>query len=109
MKAMVLCKLAPIETRPLFSSCLKCEYCTEARENLCEDAEITGETVQGGYAEYILAREDFVTPIPDSIDCESAAPLFCLGITAYQAVKAVGPARSIIKSIQQNYISPTGF
>ncbi|HEV8387108.1 MAG TPA: alcohol dehydrogenase catalytic domain-containing protein [Nitrososphaera sp.] len=79
--------------QPLFSSCLKCQYCTEARENLCEDAEITGETAQGGYAEYILAREDFVTPIPDSIDSESAAPLFCPGITAYKAVKAVGLAR----------------
>ena len=78
--------------QPLFSSCLKCEYCKEARENLCEDAEITGETVQGGYAEYIRAREDFVTPIPDALDSESAAPLFCPGITAYKAVKAVEPA-----------------
>jgi propanol-preferring alcohol dehydrogenase len=79
--------------QPLFSSCLKCEYCRARRENLCESAEITGETVQGGYAEYIVAREDFVTPIPDSLDSEHAAPLFCPGITAYKAVKASEPAK----------------
>ena len=69
--------------QPLFSSCLHCEYCTAGRENLCENAEITGESVQGGYAEYINALEEFVTPIPDNLDSEHAAPLFCPGITAY--------------------------
>lgn len=78
--------------QPLFSSCLQCEYCAASRENLCESAEITGESVQGGYAEYISAAEDFVTPIPDSLDSEHAAPLFCPGITAYKAVKAGEPA-----------------
>jgi propanol-preferring alcohol dehydrogenase len=79
--------------QPLFSSCLRCEYCKDGREHLCDNAEITGETVQGGYAEYISAKEGFVTAIPDSIDSEHAAPLFCPGITAYKAVKAAGPAR----------------
>ena len=54
---------------------------------MCESAEITGETVQGGYAEYITALEEFVTRIPDNLDSEHAAPLFCPGITAYKAVK----------------------
>jgi alcohol dehydrogenase, propanol-preferring len=78
--------------QPLFSSCLQCDYCTSGRENLCESAEITGETVQGGYAEYISALEEFVTPIPDNFDSAHAAPLFCPGITAYKAVKASEPA-----------------
>ena len=78
--------------QPLFSSCLQCEYCMSRRENLCESAEITGETVQGGYAEYISAVEEFVTPIPDNFDSAHAAPLFCPGITAYKAVKASEPA-----------------
>lgn len=77
--------------QPLFSSCLHCEYCALGRENLCESAEITGESVQGGYAEYISAVEEFVTPIPDNLDSEHAAPLFCPGITAYKAVKASEP------------------
>ena len=78
--------------QPLFSSCLQCEYCMSSRENLCESAEITGETVQGGYAEYLSALEDFVTPIPDNFDSAHAAPLFCPGLTAYKAVKASEPA-----------------
>ncbi len=78
--------------QPLFSSCLRCEYCMSSRENLCESAEITGETAQGGYAEYIFALEEFVTPIPDNFDSAHAAPLFCPGITAYKAVKASEPA-----------------
>jgi alcohol dehydrogenase, propanol-preferring len=78
--------------QPLFSSCLQCDYCTSGRENLCESAEITGEAVQGGYAEYISALEEFVTPIPDNFDSAHAAPLFCPGITAYKAVKASEPA-----------------
>jgi propanol-preferring alcohol dehydrogenase len=80
--------------QPLFSSCLKCDYCREGKEHLCEDAEITGESVQGGYTQYIVADENFLTPIPDSIDSAHAAPLFCPGITAYKAVKASEPAKN---------------
>lgn len=79
--------------QPLFSACLNCDYCRAGKEHLCDDAEITGESVQGGYAEYMVAGEEFVTPIPDSIDSPHAAPLFCPGITAYKAVKASEPAK----------------
>ena len=79
--------------QPLFSSCMKCEYCMAGKEHLCDSAEITGESVQGGYAEYIAADEEFVTRIPDSMDSTHAAPLFCPGITAYKAVQASEPAR----------------
>jgi propanol-preferring alcohol dehydrogenase len=79
--------------QPLFSSCMKCGYCKSGKEHLCDDAEITGESVQGGYAKSIVAGEQFVTIIPDSIDSPHAAPLFCPGITAYKAVKASEPAK----------------
>lgn len=79
--------------QPLFSSCMKCGYCKSGKEHLCDDAAITGESVQGGYAESIVAGEQFVTIIPDSIDSPHAAPLFCPGITAYKAVKASEPAK----------------
>jgi propanol-preferring alcohol dehydrogenase len=77
--------------QPLYSSCLKCEYCRNGRENLCESAEITGENVNGGYAEFIAVSEPFATKIPDDFKAEYAAPLFCPGITAYKAVKASQP------------------
>lgn len=78
---------------PLHGSCMYCDYCKAGREHLCDKAEITGESLLGGYAEYITVSEDFATPIPDSMKSEYAAPLFCAGITAYKAVKASEPAK----------------
>ncbi|KKM18464.1 hypothetical protein LCGC14_1665480, partial [marine sediment metagenome] len=77
---------------PLLSSCMECQYCKEGKEQLCEKMEVTGESLRGGYAEYINVSEDFATKVPDSMKPEYAAPLFCAGITAYKAVKAAEPA-----------------
>ena len=76
---------------PLLKSCMECSYCNEGKEYLCENNEITGETLRGGYTEYINASENFLTKVPDSMSAEYAAPLFCPGITAYKAVKAAEP------------------
>ena len=78
---------------PLLKSCMKCNYCDEGKEYLCENNEITGETLRGGYTEFINASENFVTKIPDSMSSEYAAPLFCPGITAYKAVKDAEPQK----------------
>lgn len=77
---------------PLHGSCMQCQYCKEGKEQLCDLADITGESLLGGYAEYITVSEDFATSIPSSMSAEFAAPLFCAGITAYKAVKASEPA-----------------
>ena len=76
---------------PLLSACGECQYCTEGNEQLCDSMEVTGETLRGGYAEYITAPEKFATRIPSTMKSEYAAPLFCAGITAYKAVKAAEP------------------
>ena len=76
---------------PLLEACKKCQYCEEGKEYLCESSKITGETLKGGYSEYITVIEDFATKVPDSMKSEYAAPLFCAGITAYKAVKATEP------------------
>lgn len=78
---------------PLLESCRKCDYCTEGRENLCEESDILGESLMGGYSEYVVVAEDFAVRIPDAMSPEYAAPLFCAGITAYKAVKAAEPRR----------------
>ena len=83
---------------PLLKSCMNCTYCNEGKEYLCETNEITGETLRGGYTEYINASENFITKIPDSMSSEYAAPLFCPGITAYKAIKAAEPKK--IKKLQ---------
>ena len=76
---------------PLLEACKVCQYCKEGKEQLCESSIITGESLKGGYAEYITVSEDFATKIPESMKPEYAAPLFCAGITAYKAVKAAEP------------------
>ncbi len=76
---------------PLLEACKVCQYCKEGKEQLCESSIITGESLRGGYAEYITVSEDFATKIPERMKSEYAAPLFCAGITAYKAVKAAEP------------------
>ncbi len=74
----------------LYESCRTCEYCLTGNENLCLERKTTGESVDGGYAEYIVAPHDFIYKLPDNIGFEEAAPLFCPGVTAYRAVRRAG-------------------
>ncbi len=74
----------------LYESCRTCEYCLTGSENLCLERRTTGESVDGGYAEYIVAPYDFVYRLPDNLGFEEAAPLFCPGVTAYRAVRRAG-------------------
>ncbi len=68
-------------------TCGTCGFCTSGRENLCESARFTGYHLDGGYAEYALAAEDFAYPIPDAFSDLDAAPLLCAGIIGYRALK----------------------
>jgi len=76
---------------PMIGSCRECSYCKEGKENLCDSMDILGESLLGGYSEYVNIHEDFATKIPDSMKSEYAAPLFCAGVTAYKAVIASEP------------------
>jgi propanol-preferring alcohol dehydrogenase len=69
------------------SACGQCEYCLSGQENLCPDFKATGRDIDGGYAEYMKVRADFVHPIPDSISDSEAAPLLCAGAVGYRALK----------------------
>jgi propanol-preferring alcohol dehydrogenase len=73
--------------QPLWSTCGKCEFCLTGRENICASKQITGETVDGGYAEYMVADADNLYRLPENLKDSEAAPLFCPGITAWGAVK----------------------
>lgn len=67
-----------------------CSYCRRGLENLCDAPVFTGYTVNGGYAEYALARSDFVFPLPESIDDLHAAPLLCAGIIGFRSIRVAG-------------------
>jgi len=67
-----------------------CGLCRRGRENLCEQAELTGWTVDGGYAELVSARPEFVYPIPEGMSDLEAAPLLCGGIIGYRSLRISG-------------------
>ena len=67
-----------------------CRYCRSGAENLCDDPSFTGWTVDGGYAEWIVAPESFVYPIPDAFRDEQAAPLLCAGIIGFRSLRLSG-------------------
>jgi propanol-preferring alcohol dehydrogenase len=68
-------------------SCEHCEYCERGQENLCPSATFTGLHADGGYAEAMIAYEDFAYPIPERFSEVDAAPLLCAGIIGYRALK----------------------
>ena len=68
----------------------QCFYCRRGWENLCDHPTFTGYTVPGGYAEYALARNDFVLVLPPSLDDLHAAPLLCAGIIGFRSLRVAG-------------------
>ena len=74
----------------LGGACGKCDLCKTGRENLCERAEFTGWDRDGGYAETMTARADFVFSIPPGFTDTEAAPLLCGGIIGYRSLKLSG-------------------
>lgn len=70
-----------------------CQYCQRGLENLCDSPTFTGYTVAGGYAEYAFARNDFVFPLPASLDDLHAAPLLCAGIIGFRSLRVAGVER----------------
>jgi propanol-preferring alcohol dehydrogenase len=79
-----------VGVQPIWATCGVCEFCYSGREHLCAERQITGETRDGGYAEYMLAEAAYAYPIPDGVSDTAAAPLFCPGITGYGAVRKAG-------------------
>ncbi|HEY6119263.1 MAG TPA: zinc-dependent alcohol dehydrogenase family protein [Pyrinomonadaceae bacterium] len=74
----------------LSRTCGVCEFCLTGRENLCEQAMFTGWTVNGGYAEYVVAPAAFTYRLPDNFNDIQAAPLLCAGIIGYRCLRLTG-------------------
>ncbi len=95
--AGVEANLYPIGTKVgiawLHSTDGACEYCKAGKENLCNDPSFTGYTVDGGYAEYVLAEQSFVYPIPEGFSDLQAAPLLCAGIIGFRSLRLSGIQR----------------
>ena len=74
----------------LAQACGLCRYCRSGHENLCEYARFTGYTVDGGYAEEVLADARFCLPLPADAPAAQLAPLLCAGLIGYRAYRAAG-------------------
>src|SRR5690242_9201809 len=74
----------------LHRTCGVCRFCVSGRENLCEAADFTGWTVDGGFAEAIVVPAAFVHQLPDGFDDLDAAPLLCAGIIGFRCLRRTG-------------------
>lgn len=71
-------------------TCGRCRYCLREQENLCENALFTGYTMDGGYAEYTVAFEDYCFPLASMYGNASGAPLLCAGLIGYRSYRMAG-------------------
>ena len=71
-------------------TCGECRYCLSGRENLCDRPLFTGYTIDGGFAEYVVADQDYVFPIPPEYGDAEAAPLLCAGLIGYRSYRLAG-------------------
>ncbi|MGH8225160.1 MAG: zinc-dependent alcohol dehydrogenase family protein [Gammaproteobacteria bacterium] len=79
----------------LAGACGHCDYCLRGEENLCSDAEFTGFTRPGGYAEYTTARADFAFKLPTDGEPVATAPLMCAGLIGYRTWRKAGAGERI--------------
>ena len=71
----------------LHDACMSCEYCETGWETLCEHQHNTGYSVNGGFAEYVIASAAFAAKLPASIDFAAISPILCAGVTTYKGLK----------------------
>jgi alcohol dehydrogenase, propanol-preferring len=74
----------------LASACGHCRYCVAGWETLCEAQQNSGYSVNGAYAEYVVADDKYVVSVPDGVSSIDAAPLTCAGVTTFKAIKVAG-------------------
>jgi alcohol dehydrogenase, propanol-preferring len=76
-------------------TCGECKYCRSGQENLCDRAQFTGYTLDGGYAEYTVADQRFCFPIPDLYSDPEAAPFMCAGLIGYRCLAKAGQGKRL--------------
>ena len=73
----------------------ECVYCRSNRENLCDRARFTGYTIDGGYADFVVADARFCFRLPEQYDDVDVAPLLCAGMLGYRSYRKTGDARRL--------------
>jgi len=70
--------------------CFVCTQCRRGDFAMCVNRQVTGFDVDGGYAEYMIARAEALAALPDALPAEEAGPLMCAGVTVYNALRHAG-------------------
>ena len=73
----------------LHTACGHCEHCMGGWETLCDGQQMTGYSVNGGFADYVLADPAFVGHLPAGMEFAPAAPVLCAGVTVYKGLKVL--------------------
>ena len=84
----------------LYTACGHCRHCLGGWETLCEKQQNTGYSVNGGFAEYVVADPDYVGHLPGNVSFVEIAPILCAGVTVYKALKVTdtGPGDWVVVS-----------
>ncbi|HUO73919.1 MAG TPA: alcohol dehydrogenase AdhP [Solirubrobacteraceae bacterium] len=71
----------------LYTACGHCRHCLGGWETLCEGQQNTGYSVNGSFAEYVVADPNYVGHLPDNVSFVDIAPILCAGVTVYKGLK----------------------
>lgn len=71
----------------LYSACGCCEHCITGWETLCGQQQNAGYSVNGSYAEYVIADARYVAHLPAHSDMVAMSPILCAGVTVYKGLK----------------------
>jgi propanol-preferring alcohol dehydrogenase len=83
----------------LARTCGHCRYCRAGMENLCDTPDFTGWTVDGGYAEGMIAFAEAALPIPEAYGDAEAAPLLCAGLIGYRSWRMAGESAGEVAAL----------
>jgi propanol-preferring alcohol dehydrogenase len=79
----------------LGSTCGVCRYCRAGQENLCDAPQFTGCTIDGGYADRVVADSRYCFRLPDGFSDIELAPWLCAGLIGYRSLRKAGDARRV--------------
>jgi alcohol dehydrogenase, propanol-preferring len=77
-----------------------CEPCRRGDPVNCQNPVVLGVTVDGGYAEAMIAEARGIVSIPDELSSAESAPLLCAGVTTYNALRNAGLRAGDLVAIQ---------
>ncbi|KAI1205673.1 alcohol dehydrogenase [Annulohypoxylon truncatum] len=77
-----------------------CRACARGQYQMCDNAAVNGVTMDGGYAEYVLLREEAVVRVPATADAAAVAPLLCAGVTVFNGMRKMRVEQGSLVAVQ---------